>query len=230
MKPLFCAALAAIALSLAACGQTTGSTPGNAPAGAPVAAPGMAPRPFADKLNLTADQRQKIEPIMRSTMTQMRSIGEDAHNRELAALSADHRAKVQQIIDQARSAMQAHMPPMVPPDANGGPPHRDMGQITAIRQQHQKIIAQIDSILSPSEKQAVISIGNDAHSKMTALHTSAINQIKPVLSADQAKMLDEMPMRGHIGMRAGRTPDAGAYLLMGAIGHMRPGMHPEMHP
>ncbi|MBV9148502.1 MAG: hypothetical protein JO024_01450, partial [Candidatus Eremiobacteraeota bacterium] len=58
----------------------------------------MGARPFGgERLNLTADQRQKIEPIMRSTMTQMRSIVDDAHTREMAALSADHRTKVQQI-------------------------------------------------------------------------------------------------------------------------------------
>ncbi|MBV9149810.1 MAG: hypothetical protein JO024_08085 [Candidatus Eremiobacteraeota bacterium] len=187
----------------------------------------MGARPFGgERLNLTADQRLKIEPIMRSTMTQMRSIVDDAHTREMAALSADHRTKVQQIIDQARSAMQHMMPPMPPPGPNAEHPHPDMGKFGAIREQHQKLISQIDAVLSPNEKQSIISIGNDAHSKMTALHTSAINQVKPLLNADQAKMLEQMPMRGHFGMGGNQTPDAGKYLLMGAMGHMRPEMHP----
>ena len=187
----------------------------------------MGARPFGHfggALNLTADQRQKIEPIMRQTKTQMRSIAEDAHNREIAALSADHRAKVQQVIDQGRAAMLRMMPAM-PPKPPGAEPHPDMGKFGAIREQHQKLILQIDAILSPSEKQAVIAIGNDAHSKMTALHESTMNQVKPLLNADQAKMLDQMKSR-HVGMEASRTPDAGAYLLMGAMGHMRPETHP----
>lgn len=230
MKPLFLAVLAAAALTMSACGQNNGGgTPAGAPAaapGAPAAAPEGPPGPhgFAGRLNLTPDQRQKIGPIMRSTMTQSRSIAEDAHNREMAALSADHRAKVQQLIDQARTSMQRMMPPMPPPGPNAGP-HPGMGKFGAFRQQHEKLVSQIDAILSPSEKQSVIAIGNDAHSKMTALHDSAMNQVKPLLTADQAKMLDEM--KTHRGaMESNRTPDAGRYLLMGAMGHMRPEMHP----
>ncbi len=229
MKPLFIAVLAAAALSMSACGQNTGGAPAGGSAampGAPAAGPAGGPHGFAGRLNLTADQRQKIQPIMRSTMTQMRSITEDAHNREMAALSADHRAKVQQIIDQARGSMQRMMPAMPPSGPNAQRPHPDMGKFGAMRAQHEKLVSQIDAILSPSEKQSVIAIGNDAHSKMTALHASAINQIKPLLNADQAKMFEQMPMRGRFGMGANQTPDAGKYLLMGAMGHMRPEMHP----
>ena len=195
---------------------------------APPAGPAGGPHGFASRLNLSSDQRQKIEPIMRSTMQQARSIGEDAHNRELAALSADHRVKVQQLIDQARSSMQRMMPPMPPPGADAERPHPDMGKFGEIRAAHQKLIAQIDAILSPNEKQQVIAIGNEARSKMMALHTSAMNQVKGLLNADQAKMLEQMPMHGRFGMGPGanKTPDAGKYLLMGAMGHMRPEMHP----
>lgn len=229
MKQLFLAALAAAALTTSACAQNPSGTAAGGPPVAP-GGPSMAAGPMGGRLNLTSDQRQKIGPIMRSTMTQMRSIMDDAHNRELAALSADHRAKVQQITAQASAAMQRAMPAM-PPGPNtglpGGPPHRDMGQISALRQQHQQYIGQIDAVLTPSESQAVLAIGNDAHSKVTSLHESAINQIKPLLTADQAKTLDQIPMRGHFGMGKNRTPDAGAYLLMGAMkGHMRPEMHP----
>ena len=228
MKPLFLAVLAAAALTMPACGQNTGGTPAGAPAaapGAPAAAPegGAGPHGFAARLNLTPDQRQKIAPIMRSTMTQMRAINEDAHNREMAALSADHRAKVQQVIDQARASM-PRMP--IPPHGSNAAPNPGMGKFGAMRQQHEKLVSQIDSILSPSEKQSVIAIGNDAHSKMTALHTSVLNQVKPLLNADQAKMIEQMPMRGRFAMGANHTPDAGKYLMMGAMGHMRPEMHP----
>jgi hypothetical protein len=225
MKQLFLAVLAAAALGTSACAQNPSSTAAGGPPAGP-AGPSMAAGPMGERLNLTPDQRQKIQPIMRSTMTQMRSIMDDAHNRELAALSSDHRTKVQQIITQASAAMQRAMPAMPPPGANVEPPH-GKGRFSALRQQHQQFISQIDAVLSPSESQAVLAIGNDAHSKATSLHQSAISQIKPLLSADQAKTLDQMPMRGHFGMGKEHTPDAGAYLLMGAMkGHMRPEMHP----
>jgi len=225
------AVLAAAALAMPACAQTSGGpttgAPGAGPmAGVPAAAP-MAGGPMGgERLHLTPDQRQKIQPIMKSSFDQMRSIVQDAHGREMAALSADHRAKVQQIIDQAKAAMPSEMPSHMPPGGPNGasPPHN--GPMSAIRAQHRQFISQIDAVLTPGESQAVDAIGRDARTKVVALHQSAINQIKPLLNADQAKTLDQMPMRGHMGVGRNHAEDAGGYLLMGAMAHMRPEMHP----
>lgn len=90
-------------------------------------------RNFAGKLNLTEDQRAKIEPIVRRTAAQL---GRERHEVQLSSalaiekmqdeimplLDSEQRTKFEELIAQQRSRLQQFRQRQAPPGPEGAPP------------------------------------------------------------------------------------------------------------
>ncbi|PZR56757.1 MAG: hypothetical protein DLM50_07385 [Candidatus Meridianibacter frigidus] len=155
---------------------------------------------------LTDAQRAQIMPIMQDGMQRSRSIMGAAHEREMAALSAEHRARVQAVLDQLPAPPPRPAAGQGPPPRNGPGMHGDGGHFRAAGQQ-------IDAVLTPAETQAVIAVGQDARTQLKAVQDDMHNKISPILTDAQRQTMDQM--KQNRGMRP-HTDDAGMYLLMGA--------------
>ena len=140
--------------------------------------------PFASPALAQTPPDQGPPPAVRQQLEQLHAT---AKTNAFNALSADHRAKVQAIIDQVNA---------------GTLDRRDAG-------------TQIDAILSPNEKTAILAEGKkmrDAMHQFFAQNPPPGGGMGPGPNG---------PPNGQFGNRAHRTPSAGRMLLMLGANHKR---------
>jgi len=109
-KTLFLAALAVGSLlafgTVANAGDTTNNPPSTPPAGGPPGGPGMRGQAgfdrLAEQLNLTDDQKPKVQSIMKAQMEKIRDLRQDT-----SLTPEDHKAKMKAIRENTVTQMKA---------------------------------------------------------------------------------------------------------------------------
>jgi|GEM_PF-4043451 len=163
-------------------------------------------------LDLTPQERQQAQPILRSSSQQLRALEDQTRTTVFEALSPDHRQQVQQIVAQARQELQAA--------------RQSQGSARQVKPILDKDARQIDAILTPQESQAVLAQRANAESQARNIISSTVRQLRPILTSDQQQKLDAWSSK--MQQREGREgqPDAGRFLLMVAMhGERARGMH-----
>lgn len=204
------------------CPPSTGEHPQGGPGGPPAGGhPGMQHSPgdmlqhLTRELNLTEDQQAKIKPILEENAPLIKMIQEDAAAKIKAVvngvtaqirplLNSDQEKK----LDAVRARLEAmhrggaeHMGPGQgrmggrPPGAMGGNPvERLTRELSLNAEQEAKLKAIAESVapqIKALHEDASVS-PEDRHAKMKALLDNAEAQLRPLLTPDQGKKLDEI--------------------------------------
>ncbi|TAM56543.1 hypothetical protein EPN52_13345 [bacterium] len=155
-------------------------------------------------LDLTPQERQQAEPILRDTARRMHELHSRTSAAALAALSPDHRSRVREIAAGAHQQLRAH------PEPQHGLTRSEIAPIFT------KSAGEIDALLTPQESQAVLAQRQEFEAGHDAIWAETVAQLRPLLSGEQQQKLDawSAKVKEHEAQR--HQPDAGRFLLMAA--------------
>lgn len=175
---------------------------------------------LTQRLGLTPQQQQQIQPILRQSFASLRQLHEQAQTQAYNTLTPEHRAQVEQIVQQVHqqiAALHASMLRSPTTSTAAGAPTgaHPFAQLHAqIRPIVEQAARSIDSFLTPQEGQAVLAVRAGAFQQGHAIITSTAAQIDRFLNPNQQQRVAEFlqKMEAHKAGLA-RTADPGLFLI-----------------